>query len=85
MLHPNNSDNEFNATVTGSVTVPLDAGDYVEIYVYVGYSGDVTRYVTDSNGGLDMLMLVLPYLLSPTHNRGQAPNNSFSIISFQGK
>ncbi|UQZ57976.1 terminase [Bacillus subtilis] len=49
----NNSDNEFNATVTGSVTVPLDAGDYVEIYVYVGYSGDVTRYVTDSNGVLN--------------------------------
>ncbi|QHM16003.1 pyocin knob domain-containing protein [Bacillus subtilis] len=49
----NNSDNEFNATVTGSVTVPLDAGDYVEIYVYVGYSGDVTRYVTDSNGALN--------------------------------
>ncbi|WHY25767.1 terminase [Bacillus velezensis] len=49
----NNSDNEFNATVTGSVTVPLDAGDYVEIYAYVGYSGDVTRYVTDSNGALN--------------------------------
>ncbi|MGE9753596.1 pyocin knob domain-containing protein [Bacillus inaquosorum] len=49
----NNSDNEFNATVSGSVTVPLDAGDYVEIYVYVGYSGDVTRYVTDSNGVLN--------------------------------
>ncbi|MBA5714800.1 terminase [Bacillus subtilis] len=49
----NNSDNEFNATVTGSVTVPLDAGDYVEIYVYVGYSGDVIRYVTDSNGALN--------------------------------
>ncbi|TYS08374.1 terminase [Bacillus subtilis] len=49
----NNSDNEFNATITGSVTVPLDAGDYVEIYVYVGYSGNVTRYVTDSNGVLN--------------------------------
>ncbi|WP_442893052.1 terminase [Bacillus sp. 0102A] len=46
----NNDTSEFNATVTGSVTVPLNAGDYVEIYVYVGYSGSATRYVQDRNG-----------------------------------
>ncbi|PJY98997.1 hypothetical protein CPT06_20710 [Bacillus vallismortis] len=43
----NNDTNEFNATVTGSVTVPLNAGDYVEIYVYVGYTGTAARYIAD--------------------------------------
>ncbi|WP_419901019.1 terminase [Bacillus sp. T17B1] len=46
----NNDTSEFNATVTGSVTVPLNAGDYIEIYVYVGYSGSATRYVQDRDG-----------------------------------
>nr|WP_252686132.1 terminase [Bacillus vallismortis] len=43
----NNDTNEFNATITGSVTVPLNAGDYVEIYVYVGYTGTAARYIAD--------------------------------------
>lgn len=42
--------NEFNATLTGTVTVPLDAGDYAEIYAYIGYNGTVTRYVKDADG-----------------------------------
>ncbi|MGO5676415.1 terminase [Bacillus subtilis] len=49
-----NSDSiEFHATVTGTVTVPLDEGDYIEIYVYAGYSGSKTRYIMDSNGVLN--------------------------------
>lgn len=46
----NTDANEFNATLTGTVTVPLDAGDYAEIYAYIGYNGPVTRYVKDSDG-----------------------------------
>ncbi|MBV7319728.1 MULTISPECIES: terminase [Bacillus] len=44
----NDDSKEFYATVTGSATVPLNAGDYVEIYVYVGYTGTASRYIFDN-------------------------------------
>ncbi|QPZ41718.1 terminase [Bacillus halotolerans] len=43
----NSDSKEFYVTVTGSVAVSLNAGDYVEIYVYVGYTGTETRYIVD--------------------------------------
>ncbi|UIN45055.1 hypothetical protein M8181_14990 [Bacillus licheniformis] len=49
----NSDSTEFHATVTGTVNVPLDEGDYIEIYVYAGYSGSKTRYIMDSNGVLN--------------------------------
>ncbi|WP_375294391.1 terminase [Bacillus sp. TSO22] len=43
----NSDSKEFYVTVTGTVPVALDAGDYVEIYVYVGYTGTETRYIVE--------------------------------------
>ncbi|MCW0121621.1 terminase [Bacillus subtilis] len=41
---------QFNVGVYGAATVPANAGDYIEIYLYVGYDGDVQRYITDNSG-----------------------------------
>ncbi|TWM32607.1 hypothetical protein CHCC14821_1159 [Bacillus paralicheniformis] len=41
---------ELNVGVYGSCTVPMDAGDYLEIYMYVGHNGNETRYVADRTG-----------------------------------
>ncbi|WP_411801566.1 terminase [Bacillus atrophaeus] len=41
---------QFNVGVYGAATVPADTGDYIEIYLYVGYDGDVPRYITDNSG-----------------------------------
>ncbi|MEC1665493.1 terminase [Bacillus halotolerans] len=41
---------QFNVGVYGAATVPANAGDYIEIYLYVGYDGDVQRYITDKSG-----------------------------------
>ncbi|MCY8600237.1 terminase [Bacillus spizizenii] len=41
---------QFNIGIYGAATVPANAGDYIEIYLYVGYDGDVQRYITDSSG-----------------------------------
>ncbi|MEC1262557.1 hypothetical protein P9D34_19455 [Bacillus swezeyi] len=39
---------EFGVGVYGSGTVPMKKGDYLEMYMYVGYD-DVTRYISDRN------------------------------------
>ncbi|MGN9864728.1 hypothetical protein [Bacillus swezeyi] len=39
---------EFGVGVYGSGTVPLKKGDYLEMYMYVGYD-DVTRHISDRN------------------------------------
>ncbi|MGE6629820.1 hypothetical protein [Bacillus sp. NPDC077027] len=44
------AETEFNVGVYGTATVPANQGDYLEIYLYVGYAGDVSRYVTDNKG-----------------------------------
>ncbi|MCY7878956.1 terminase [Bacillus spizizenii] len=41
---------EINVGLYGAATVPANKGDYIEIYLYVGYSGDTTRYTTESSG-----------------------------------
>ncbi|WP_254610352.1 hypothetical protein [Bacillus tequilensis] len=41
---------DFNVGVYGAATIPANAGDYIEIYLYVGYDGDVQRYITDKAG-----------------------------------
>lgn len=41
---------DFNVGVYGAATVPADAGDYIEMYLYVGYDGDTSRYISDSSG-----------------------------------
>ncbi|MCY8485936.1 terminase [Bacillus atrophaeus] len=45
-----NTDSRDLTISCGGVTVPLKKGDYVELYIYCGYSGDVTRYIGDKNG-----------------------------------
>lgn len=42
--------NEFNVILIGIVIVLFDVGDYVEIYVYIGYNGIVICYVKDVDG-----------------------------------
>ncbi|MGG4420038.1 terminase [Bacillus subtilis] len=41
---------EINVGLYGAATVPANKEDYIEIYLYVGYSGDTTRYTTESSG-----------------------------------
>lgn len=41
---------EINVGLYGAATVPANQGDYIEIYLYVGYNGGTTRYTTESSG-----------------------------------
>ncbi|MFP7330229.1 terminase [Bacillus subtilis] len=41
--------NEMYLGLTGNVTVPMNKGDYIEIYCYCNYSGDDRRGVSDFN------------------------------------
>ncbi|TAH82614.1 terminase [Bacillus subtilis] len=40
---------EMNLDLNGNVTVPMNKGDYIEIYCYCNYSGDDRRGVSDYN------------------------------------
>ncbi|MEC1599865.1 hypothetical protein P9D60_20715, partial [Bacillus spizizenii] len=41
---------DFNVGVYGAATVPADKGDYIEMYLYVGYDGNTSRYISDNSG-----------------------------------
>ncbi|MGY5386845.1 pyocin knob domain-containing protein [Bacillus spizizenii] len=41
---------DVNIGLYGAATVPANKGDYIEIYLYVGYHGDTTRNITDNPG-----------------------------------
>ncbi|WP_377885482.1 terminase [Bacillus sp. LR_5] len=41
--------NEMYLALNGNVTVPMNKGDYIEIYCYCNYSGDDRRGVSDFN------------------------------------
>ncbi|QHZ46441.1 hypothetical protein [Bacillus sp. NSP9.1] len=41
--------NEFFINVNGSAVVPLKKGDYIEIFMYVGYDGTKPRAVSDQH------------------------------------
>ncbi|WP_369877695.1 terminase [Bacillus subtilis] len=41
---------DINIGLYGAATVPANKGDYIEIYLYVGYNGDTTRNITDNPG-----------------------------------
>ncbi|WP_390859563.1 terminase [Bacillus cabrialesii] len=43
-------ENEMNLGLNGNVTVPMNKGDYIEIYCYCNYQGDDRRGVSDYNG-----------------------------------
>ncbi|MCY7782977.1 MULTISPECIES: terminase [unclassified Bacillus (in: firmicutes)] len=45
-----NKENEMNLGLNGNVTVPMNKGDYIEIYCYCNYQGDDRRGVSDYNG-----------------------------------
>ncbi|MCY8750944.1 terminase [Bacillus inaquosorum] len=45
-----NKENEMNLGLNGNVTVPMNKGDYIEIYCYCNYQGDDRRGVFDYNG-----------------------------------
>ncbi|OLP64055.1 hypothetical protein BACPU_28020 [Bacillus pumilus] len=34
----------------GTANVPANKGDYIEIYMYVGYDGETSRYISDNPG-----------------------------------
>ncbi|MBR0604248.1 hypothetical protein [Bacillus safensis] len=36
--------------IYGAANVPANKGDYLEIYMYAGYDGDVSRYVSENSG-----------------------------------
>ncbi|KRV44035.1 hypothetical protein [Bacillus sp. TH007] len=40
----------LNMGLYGAANVPANKGDYLEIYIYVNYEGDVSRYVSDKSG-----------------------------------
>lgn len=40
----------LNMGLYGAAKVPANKGDYLEIYIYVNYEGDVNRYVSDKSG-----------------------------------
>ncbi|MBA8917264.1 hypothetical protein [Bacillus aerius] len=40
----------LNMGLYGAANVPANKGDYLEIYIYVNYEGDVNRYVSDKSG-----------------------------------
>uniref|UniRef100_UPI00403F1EA6 terminase n=1 Tax=Bacillus sp. FSL K6-1003 TaxID=2954675 RepID=UPI00403F1EA6 len=40
----------INIGLYGAATVSVNKGDYIEIYLYVGYNGQTQRYITDSLG-----------------------------------
>ncbi|MFS0657060.1 hypothetical protein [Bacillus sp. 179-C3.3 HS] len=47
----NPSDNlNLSLGIYGAANVPAEKGDYLEIYLYVGYDGDVSRYISDNSG-----------------------------------
>ncbi|MDO8224627.1 terminase [Bacillus cabrialesii] len=41
---------DINIGLYGAATVPANKGDYIEIYLYVGYNGDTIRNITDNPG-----------------------------------
>ncbi len=45
----NDKESEMNLDLNGTVTVPMNKGDYIEIYCYCNYSGDDRRGVSDYN------------------------------------
>ncbi|MCI4170469.1 hypothetical protein MMJ17_20790, partial [Bacillus spizizenii] len=42
-------ENEMNLDLNGNVTVPINKGDYIEIYCYCNYHGTDRRCVSDYN------------------------------------
>ncbi len=40
----------FSMGLYGAANVPANKGDYLEMYLYVGYDGDISRYVSDNSG-----------------------------------
>ncbi|AME05612.1 terminase [Bacillus siamensis] len=48
----NNSSTEMNVSLNGNATVPMNKGDYLEIYCYCNYGGDMSlkRGVADQKG-----------------------------------
>ncbi|OIR62891.1 terminase [Bacillus sp. FMQ74] len=47
--------NEMYLGLNGNVTVPMNKGDYIEIYCYCNYSGDDRRGVSDYNEAYNFL------------------------------
>ncbi|MBR0020345.1 terminase, partial [Bacillus subtilis] len=51
-ISPSNPEDNTNINIGiyGAATVSVNKGDYIEIYLYVGYNGQTQRYITDSLG-----------------------------------
>ncbi|MCY7964604.1 terminase [Bacillus inaquosorum] len=45
----NDKESEMNLDLNGNVTVPMNKGDYIEVYCYCNYHGDDRRGVSDYN------------------------------------
>lgn len=50
-----NRDNEMNLGLNGNATVPMNKGDYLEIWCYCNYVGDDQRGVDDKNGSSNFI------------------------------